>query len=186
MLTQFWGLMPIHHASALLWYIQGSGWQRAIHNIKYRDAYHDARNLGRWWATQLAESPYYGSVDAIIPVPLHWRRRLRRTYNQSEYLAEGLGRELGIKVIYDAVRRVRYNESQTHRTTSERWQNVENIFAVIRPERLAGRHLLLVDDVFTTGATIISLGNAILAATQDVTLSVATLAVSKAHFDKIR
>lgn len=186
MLTQFWGLMPVEHASALLWYIQGSGWQRAIHDIKYRQAYGVARELGLWWSAFLEASPFYSDIDAIVPVPLHWQRRLSRTYNQSEYLAEGLSRGLGVELLCRAVRRSRYNYSQTLHSTAERWGNVEGIFSVVRPEQLNGRHLLLVDDVFTTGATIISLGNAILAATQDVRLSVATLSVSKARFDKRR
>lgn len=186
MLTQFWGLMPIHHASALVWYIHGGGWQRAIHDIKYRNNFLTARNIGLWWATHLSQSPFYREVDIIVPVPLHWRRRLQRTYNQSEYLAQGLSKGLKCKVVDNAVRRVRYNKSQTQQSTSQRWENVEDIFRVTKPEQLNGRHILLVDDVFTTGATIISLGNAILQATQGVTLSVATLSLSKSRFDKLR
>lgn len=186
MLTQFWGLMPLHHASALVWYIHGSGWQRTIHHIKYHRGFHLARELGEWWAVQLSQSEYYRDIDAIVPVPLHWRRRMSRGYNQSEYLADGLSKGLGVRVIRNAVRRSRYNTSQTFHSSTERWDNVEGIFTVVRPELLNGKHLLLVDDVFTTGATIISMGNAILAATEGVTLSVATLAVSKSRFDKIR
>lgn len=186
MLTQFWGLMPIHHASALVWYIHGGSWQRVIHDIKYRNNYLTARNLGRWWATILQQSPYYREVDIIVPVPLHWRRRMQRTYNQSEYLAQGLAEELNLRVVDNAVRRVRYNESQTYQSTNERWENVEGIFRVTKPHKLNGRHILLVDDVFTTGATIISLGNAILQATEGVTLSVVTLSLSKSRFDKLR
>lgn len=186
MMTQFWGLMPIHHASAFVWYIHGSGWQRTIHNIKYHNSYYLALKLGEWWATFLSQSEYYRGVDAIVPVPLHWRRRLGRTYNQSEYIAEGLAKGLGVKMISNAVRRTQYNDSQVKHTASERWENVEGIFSVTRPEKLNGKHLLLVDDVFTTGATIISLGNAILAATEGVTLSVATLAASSSRFDKVR
>ena len=186
MVTQFWGLMPLHHASAMVWYIHGSGWQRAIHDIKYHRGFHLARELGEWWAVQLAQSEFYRDIDAIVPVPLHWRRRLSRGYNQSEYLADGLAKGLGVSVIRNAVRRSRYNSSQTFHSSTERWDNVEGIFRVTRPELLRGKHLLLVDDVFTTGATIISLGNAILASAEGVTLSVATLSVSRSRFDKIR
>lgn len=186
MLTQFWGLMPVEHASALVWYIQGSGWQRAIHDIKYRQAYRVAHELGLWWSAFLEHSPFYSDIDAIVPVPLHWQRRLSRTYNQSEYLAEGLSRGLGVELLRNAVRRSHYNHSQTLHSSAERWGNVEGIFSVVRPEELNGRHLLLVDDVFTTGATIISLGTTILTATEGVRLSVATLSVSKASFDKRR
>ncbi len=94
-------------------------------------------------------------------------------------MAEGIARELGIRVDRTGVRRHRYNRSQTTRSKHERWDNVEGIFSVRRPEALAGRHLLLVDDVFTTGATVMSLGSAIIEAVPDVRLSVAVLAATR-------
>ena len=112
-------------------------------------------------------------------MPLHLLRRLKRGYNQSEYLAEGIGRILERPVDPKAVVRHRYNDSQTRQSKHDRWDNVKGIFRVRHPERLAGKHLLLVDDVFTTGATICACAEAILAAAPDCRISVATLAVSK-------
>ena len=112
-------------------------------------------------------------------MPLHWWRQLRRGYNQSEYLARGIAEELGAKVDVRSVKRCRYNRSQTSRHKSERWENVEGIFKVKRPAVLEGKHILLVDDVFTSGATIMSLGKTILSASPTVRLSVAVLASSR-------
>lgn len=122
----------------------------------------------------------YDTVDVAVPVPLHLRRTLARGYNQSEMLAAGIARELGIKVERGCLRRVQYNQSQT------RYSTRRGVGATSRASSrcgmrtaLAGRHVLLVDDVFTTGATIISCGSAIMAAAGDVRLSVATLAVPR-------
>ncbi len=173
------GLLPVERASAFLWYVEGSPWRDAVHGFKYRGEWRTAYSLGRRYGMLLRESGLYDDVDTAVPVPLHYRRLLGRGYNQAEYVAEGIARELGIGVDRDSVRRHRYNRSQTSRSAHERWDNVEGIFSVGRPEALAGRHLLLVDDVLTTGATVISLGEAIMRAVPDVKLSVAVLAASR-------
>jgi ComF family protein len=170
--------MPVERAAAFLWYVEGSQWREAIHRFKYGNMWRTAYNLGRWYGAYLKQSGLYDDVDAVVPVPLHWWRRLTRGYNQSEYLADGIAKCLGAKVERRAIYRSRYNRTQTSRSHSERWQNVEGIFAVRNAERLQGRHILLVDDVFTTGATIMSLGETILAAAPDARLSVATLAAT--------
>ena len=127
----------------------------------------------------LRESGLYADVDVVVPVPLHLWRRLFRGYNQSEYIARGVAKELGVKVLVDSVCHHRYNSSQTSRRSDERWDNVEGIFRVRRKDELVGKHVLLVDDVFTTGATIMSLGTTILNSVEDVRLSVAALATSR-------
>ena len=178
MMERFWGLIPVEHASAFLWYIEGSAWREAIHRFKYKGAWHSAYNLGRWYGSYLKESGHYDDIDLVVPVPLHWLRRVGRGYNQSEYLADGIAERLGAKVDRHSLYRRRYNLSQTSRTRSERWKNVEGVFAVRNVEQLRGRHILLVDDVFTTGATIMSLAETILRAAPDARLSVATLAAT--------
>ena len=135
--------------------------------------------LGRWYGRYLKQSELYDDVDVVVPVPLHWWRQIRRGYNQSEYIARGIARELGVKVLSHAVVRHRYNQSQTHQSVFRRWANVEGIFRVRRADELRGRHILLVDDDFTTGATIFSLGETILRAVPDVRLSVAVLATTR-------
>lgn len=179
MTRRLWGLVPVVHASALFFFVEGGGWRKSIHAFKYHGAWRLARDMGRWYGSYLAESGWYDTVDAVVPVPLHICKRLKRGYNQSEYLAEGIAAELGVAVDRASVIRRRNNPSQALSRKSDRWNNVEGIFAVRRPERLAGRHLLLVDDVFTTGATVASCADAILRSVPDCRISIATLAVSK-------
>lgn len=178
MMERFWGLLPVEYASAFLWFIEDSEWREAIHQFKYKGAWRTAYNLGRWYGSYLRQSGRYDGVDLIVPVPLHWLRRVGRGYNQSEYLADGIAEQLGVEVDRHSVVRSRYNRTQTSRLHSQRWQNVEGVFAVRDAEKLRGRHILLVDDVFTTGATIMSLGETILRAVPDARLSVATLAAT--------
>lgn len=181
---RFWGLMPVERAVALLWYVEGSEWQDVVHRFKYGGQWRIAYNLGRWWGAILREQSIFEDVDMILPVPLHWRRRLSRGYNQSEELALGMAEELGLPVRSGLVRRSRYNTSQTSQSYSERWDNVEGIFSVSKAKELEGKHILLVDDVFTTGATIISLGCEILRVVPSARLSVATLCCSRNAISK--
>jgi ComF family protein len=101
----------------------------------------------------LLASEVFLGVDVVVPIPLHPRKKLRRGYNQSDYIGEGLTRVLGVPLSVGNVVRTRHNPSQALTRGSKRWDNVRDIFAVRHPEKLAGKHILLVDDVFTTGAT---------------------------------
>ncbi len=176
---KFYGHLPLDAASSYYYFVHGSGFRDLIHRFKYQGGWAIAQKLGAWYGAELKESGLYGGIDLVVPIPLHWLRRLQRGYNQSEYLARGIASALGVPVeSHSVVRRV-YNVSQTHRTKDERWENVHGIFAVRHPERLVGRRLLLVDDVLTTGATLISCGETILRAVPDCRLSIATLAVAR-------
>jgi ComF family protein len=177
---RFWGLVPIRGATAFLWFTDRSGFRRVVHSFKYGGRWALARDMGRWFGRVLADTDAYAGVDAIVPVPLHFRKVLKRGYNQSEYIARGMSRSMGVPVETRSVMRRVNNPSQTTTATHhQRWDNVEGIFAVRRPERLAGRHILLVDDVMTTGATIGSCAEAIATAVPDCRVSVAVLYASK-------
>lgn len=108
--------------------------------------------MGEWYGRCLKESGLYDGVEVVVPLPLHPVKRCRRGYNQSEYIAEGIASQLGAEVDRRSVRRKRNTESQALKPRRERARNVDEAFAVRRPERLEGRHVLLVDDVFTTAA----------------------------------
>lgn len=162
---RFHGLLPLENATAFLWFIDESGFRQVVHSFKYAGRWTLDRDMGRWFGRVLAETDGWGGIDAIVPVPLHVRKLLKRGYNQSEYIAEGMSRSMGVPVESRAVVRRINNRSQTSTEHhDDRWENVEGIFAVRRPELLAGKHILLVDDVLTTGATIGSCAEAILAA----------------------
>lgn len=170
-------LLPIHRASGFLFFRQGSGWQRMIHGFKYRGAWRTARMMGEWYGRELRESGLYHDVDTIVPLPLHPFKRARRGYNQSEYIAEGIASQLGVPVDRTSVYRRRNTAEQALRSRRERAGNVADAFAVRHPERLSGRHILLVDDVMTTGSTLLSCAEAILQAAPGCRISIAALAV---------
>ncbi len=175
-------LVPIEQASALFYFIADSDWRRTVHDFKYYGRWSHARNLGVWFGHILRNSGNYDNIDVIVPVPLHPRKHLKRGYNQSDFIADGIASVLGVKVAHRALIRRVNNESQTRHSRNERWGNVEGIFEVRKARKLSGLHVLLVDDVFTTGATIASCCDAILAACHDVKISVATLSVSQKEF----
>ncbi len=181
---KFWGLIPVVQASSLFFYAGDSPYLPLVLDFKYRGSWRLAVDMGGWLGEALAESGMYGDVDLIVPVPLHPLKKLRRGYNQSEYLARGAARRMGITVDARCVARTVNNPSQTRKDKEQRWENAEGIFRVRKPERLKGKHILLMDDVLTTGATIVSLGEAILRAVPDCTISVATLAVSQASLKR--
>ena len=175
----FENTLPIEHAAAMFWFERDSEWRRIIHSFKYHGRWYFAQKMGEWFGEELRKSGNFADVDVIVPVPLHFRRRLMRGYNQSEQLALGIGRKLGVRCDFDAVCRRLYNDSQTSKTRTERWDNVNAIFDVRSAKRLRGRHILLVDDVLTTGATINSCASAIVRACEgDVRISIASLAAS--------
>ncbi len=177
----FWGQLPVVHASALLYYSPDSKWREVIHGFKYRGRWRRAVELGEWYGEELRRSGWYNDVDVVIPIPLHPIKRILRGYNQSEYIAEGICRSLGVKLDRGSVIRHSYNRSQTQKSHQERWEGVEGIFSVRDVEPLRGKHILLVDDVITTGATVISCAEAILKAVPDARLSIGALAVTQHH-----
>ncbi len=172
----------IEHASSLLFYISGSRWRKLIHNIKYHSQPYLGYELGEWLGGELANSPIYANIDCVVAVPLHPFRQIWRGYNQSDHIAHGVAKVLGAKHIHRTVSRSRYNSPQVHTHRDERWRNVENLFRVREARHLAGRNILLVDDVFTTGATVMSCAEAILDAVPDCRLWIASVAVSNREF----
>lgn len=176
----FENTLSVESATAMFWFVGGTEWQRIVHNFKYHGRWYFAQKMGEWLGEELRDSGNFDDVDLVIPIPLHYRRRLRRGYNQSEQLALGVGRKMGVKCDFRSVRRHLYNDSQTSKHSFERWENVEEIFEVRNAEKLRGRHILLVDDVLTTGATMSSCASTIVKACEgDVRISIATLTVSR-------
>jgi ComF family protein len=174
----FWGRIPLIHASAYLYVRGGNITQEMIHLLKYKRKRNIGIKLGRLYGLKLKEeNSLIKDIDLIVPVPLHANRKRQRGYNQTDYFAQGLSEVLDIPYAPDAVQRVVENISQTKRTRYDRWENVEGIFALAQPEMIRDKHILLVDDVITTGATIESCASALLAG-DNVRLSVATIATA--------
>jgi ComF family protein len=176
----FWGRVPVVNACSLFFMSKGSRYRKLLHKLKYGNKPQIGVALGLLLGNELAKVADYANVEFIVPVPLHVKRQRKRGYNQSEKIAVGISQATGKPLLTDAVFRQRYNETQTKKMREERWSNVSDIFAV-RPgaeARLAGRHILLVDDVLTTGSTVEACATAMLKAA-DCKVSVATLAVAR-------
>ncbi len=172
----------IEHVSSMIFFINGSEWREMIHRFKYSGEWYHGEELGRWFGEELRRSKIYDPIDCIVAVPLHPRRRMSRGYNQAEHFAHGLSKSLGIKQMRGVVKRYRHNPPQAHSTRDDRWTNAENLFKVTDPKALKGRNILLVDDVFTTGATILSCAEAILDKVPDCRIWITTLSVSNREF----
>lgn len=174
----FWGRQSFIHAAAYLYVRDGNISQDMIHLLKYKRKYKVGIKLGRLYGHKLREQDsLIRDIDLIVPVPLHVNRKRQRGYNQCDYFAQGLSEVLGVPYAPDVIQRIKENISQTKRTRYDRWENVEGIFALAQPEKIRGKHILLVDDVITTGATIESCASALMDA-EDVRISIATIATA--------
>lgn len=148
-----------------------------IFSLKYLRHPQTGVELGKRMAAELMSRGFFEGIDVIVPVPLARRRERRRGYNQSLMIARGIGSVAGISVDNGLLLRIVDNPTQTMRTAKQRLENVEGIFRAVNEERIRGRHVLLVDDVVTTGATITTCADRLVAAGAR-TISVLTLAAS--------
>lgn len=173
----FWGRLPVTHATAQYYFTQGSLIQHLLHQFKYRRNQDLGLYLGRMMGYQLAATNRFAYTDALVPLPLFPSRERKRGFNQAAVLCNGIAAVLQKPVLHGVVERVAQTESQTKKSRIERWQNMEGRFVVKDACALEGRHVVLVDDVITTGATLEACGNALLQAA-DTRISMATLCFS--------
>lgn len=174
---RFWGRLPIETGAALFHFTKGSKTQQLIHQLKYKGRKDIGLRLGESYGHYLREIGHW-RVEVIVPVPLHPKKLWTRGYNQSAAIGEGLAKSMKIPHLPDGLTRVTHSETQTRKSRMERLGNVMNNFAVGQPEALTGRHILLVDDVMTTGATMEACGLKILEL-ENTRLSLLTLAVAE-------
>lgn len=147
----FWGRVPVQSVYALFNYQKGNQVQTILHAIKYKSRPLVATHFGRVLGQAM---PAKHSLTCILPVPLHPKKERKRGFNQSLAIAEGLADELKLPIYKRAMVRNTHNESQTKFSKYDRYANVRSIFTVAQPTMLENQHVLLVDDVLTTGATI--------------------------------
>ncbi len=172
----FWGKVKLELATAYLNYIKGGNVQRMMHKFKYKGYKEVGEHLGRRFGVEMNRTAFAG-IDAIVPIPLHKKKLKKRGYNQSEYLARGLSQSLKKPVISDVLIRNKFTETQTKKSKFDRWQNVSDIFIVNNENLFSGKHILLVDDVVTTGSTL-EVAAAEILKCRDTRVSIATLAVA--------
>lgn len=173
----FWGRLAFEHATSFLYFKKGGKVQRLMHQFKYKGHKEIGIEAGKWFGHELKRSPYFQDLDLIIPVPLHPKKLRKRGYNQSDYLAKGLSIGLGVSMDADTLVRTSYSSTQTRKSRYERWENVSRIFQLKQPSRVYGKHILLVDDVITTGATLEACGQ-IVGKEKGTRLSLASLALA--------
>lgn len=173
----FWGKVEVERATAGYHFRKGSKIQRLIHQMKYKDRPEIGTALGNFLGQELAEDPHFSGVDCVIPVPLHPRKKRKRGYNQSEYIADGVAEALGKPALHKVLFRAVANPSQTRKSHYERWKNVSSVFRINPKRPLENAHILLVDDVVTTGSTLESCAAALLTM-PGCRVSIAALAVT--------
>jgi ComF family protein len=173
---KFWGRVALTSATSEFYFSKGSMIQNMIHEFKYRSNKQAGHYFGNLMGKSLLNSNRF-DIDVIVPLPLFEKKKKIRGFNQAEILCNGISEILNKPVVRKNVIRKIFTDSQTKKHRIERWKNVQDIFYVNNPHELEGRHVLLVDDVITTGATIDACGTEILKI-KDVKLSVASLAIA--------
>ncbi len=171
----FYGRTDIKKAAALLYYTDKGIVKNLIHSLKYRNHQEIGSFLGHWFGMQLADGCKRGSIDYVIPVPLHPKKLKKRGYNQVSLFGEKLAEHLDATYLPYILLKKQNTGSQTSKKRANRWQDSADLYDITKPEILRGKHVLLVDDIITTGATIEACSEAIHTA-GDVKVSVASMA----------
>ena len=172
----FWGRLPLVGATAQFYFTKESLMQHLMHQFKYKRNKELGMQLGRIMGEQIKKSGRF-EADALVPLPLFPGKEKRRGYNQATILCDGMAEAMKIPVLDKVIVRPQHTETQTKKGRIERWKNMEGKFILSNPDAIRNKHLLLVDDVVTTGATLEACGNELLKA-GGVQLSVATLCVA--------
>ncbi len=150
----FWGRVEIDRVVALFSYKSGSPYQNIIRAIKYGEQKKLGVEMGRRLAQHIKEHHLLSDIDMIIPIPLHQKKFKKRGFNQSERIAMGVSQIIDIEVCIDVLKRIKHTSTQTKKSKYERWNNVKDAFNIVDAEKLINKHILIIDDVLTTGSTI--------------------------------
>ncbi len=174
----FWGRVQLAHTAALYTFHKKGKVQHLIHQLKYKGRMDVGIYLGKILGADLAKTKAFANVDKVIPVPLHPDKQRKRGYNQSEQIAIGMAKAMDAEMDSTSFIRTVDTQTQTKKSRFARWENVKEIFQVASANELANKHILLVDDVITTGATLESAAH-ILLNIEGVTLSVACIGYAR-------
>ena len=175
---QFWGKLKVENVYAMLYFTKGGSVQNMVHQLKYRGMQQVGVKLGLLAGQQLRQATGLNPIDYIIPVPLHKSRLRKRGYNQSACFAQGLAQKLNAEVQTGNLVRIAATQTQTKKSRFNRFLNMQHVFAVANAAKLEGKHVLLVDDIVTTGATLEACGNELLKI-PGLRLSIATIAYAE-------
>ena len=171
----FYGQMPFNAVMAEFFFSKTGKVQHLIHGLKYHRCRENGIFLGQEIGKTLLKAADYQNIDYIVPIPLHPKKEKIRGYNQSHVIAEGISEIMNIPIAEKCLVRSVFTDTQTKKSREDRWQNVKDIFNIENHEKLERKHILLVDDVLTTGATLMSAGKALMQI-DGIKISVATVA----------
>ena len=174
----FWGRVNIHSAAAFYHFEKGGKVQALIHHLKYKGREEIGTTLGNSFGRELRESMLYKGIDIVLPVPLHPKRLKQRGYNQSDSFAKGLAQGLNAEFAADKLCRIVNTSTQTYRSRFDRWTNMHSVFGLRSPNYIDGAHVLLADDVITTGSTLEACAE-VLHLVPNVKVSIAAIASAK-------
>lgn len=170
--------IAIERAASMMLYFRGSVYTDLIHRAKYQGRPEIVRRLARSFARELQSKGFFDGIDMIVPVPLHTLRLLTRGYNQSEEIARGLADVAGLPVV-NALKAGRIHATQTRRNAYTRWLNASGAYTLRQSAGITDQHILIVDDVITTGATMLACCSAVTDAAPAARLSVISLALTR-------
>lgn len=174
----FWHLTPVERAAALIYYEPHSELAQLVYDLKYRNRPDIGEDMGRLMANEMQIAHFFDDIDILLPVPLSRKRLRQRGYNQSEELARGISEVTHLPLVTKAVIRKHFVRSQTQLTRYERQENVADMFELRDDHLIKGKHVLLIDDICTTGATLIACID-VLKNIPGIRLSVLTLGFTK-------
>jgi len=172
------GAAKVDRVASMFVYIRDTSYARVIQHSKYNNRPDIDHDLAMQFAAELRGEHFFDGIDLILPVPMHIVKKLRRGFNQAEEIANGISRVTAIPVA-DNLIATRSHKTQTRKSASERLANASGLYAVVAPEELEGKHVVLVDDVITTGATILACCDALRGAVGNLKISVCTLAATR-------
>lgn len=176
-LKTFYGRAEIEHATALLRFEKKGITQQLIHQLKYKGHEEVGTFLGTWLGAELKEIKAYQSIDVVIPVPLHKKKLRKRGYNQVAKFGQQIALQLETTYCEDVLIKITNTASQVNKTRISRWINNEELFAIQNIEKLHNKHVLLVDDIITTGATMEACIS-VLNKAENVKISMASMAIA--------
>ncbi len=174
----FYGRVKIENAASLFIFQKDSLIQNLIHNLKYKGREEIGEELGKWLGEKLAQNPDYQKIDVVIPVPLHKKRLRERGYNQVKKFGIEIAEKLNASYIDSVLKKNSYHKKQSKHNKGSRWINISETFGIQNESLVANKHILLVDDIITTGATIEACIEA-LKAIPNIKISIATMAITE-------
>ena len=176
--NRMYGKLNVNFSVSYLYFHKSGITQELLHQLKYNRFKELGTLVGRWFAHELKENNILDGIDQIIPVPLHPKKKRKRGYNQSEYIAKGIAEVAGIATNFKSLQRINYHKSQTLMSKEQRWQIVQHDFKINEQQSVQDNNILLVDDILTTGSTMEACGLQLYEGGAK-SVSMATIAIAK-------